>query len=65
MFKQRGMPFPGHLRLLIELIEALAAPQTTVDLKIGRIAIKRDGICGIGLQFYRIGSCLLGHLDQA
>src|SRR5690606_23222188 len=58
------MPVPRHVGLLVQLIQRLAVPQPTVDLKLFRVAIQSDGVGGIGLQLDRIRPGFLGFLND-
>lgn len=51
MLEEWLVPFPGHLCLLVELIECFAIPQAAMDLELLRVAVQCDGVCCIGLKF--------------
>ena len=64
VFEQRFVPFPGHVRLLVEFIQRLAIPQSATDLKVLGVAVQGNGVSGIGLQLDRIGTSMPGLLDN-
>src|SRR6185437_7264010 len=62
--KQRRVPFPRRVRLLIKIVEGSAVPQAPLDLKIRPVAVDSDGVRTVGLQFDGIGTGTLGGLDE-
>ena len=64
VLKQRGVPIPRRVGLLVQVVKRAAVPQPTTDTEIFRIAVQRDGVGAVGLQLDGIGAGLFGGLDN-
>ena len=64
MLKQRLMPSPRHMRLLVKIVEGAPVPQAAANVEVFAIGIEGDGVGGVGLQLDRIGTAGLGRADD-
>ena len=66
-FKNRRMPFPWRMRLLIEVVECLALPQAILigDRELPPVYVNRHRICSIGLYLHCIDACIRGGINDS
>jgi hypothetical protein len=62
----RRVPVPGRVRLLVQLVELPARPQTLAVLndEARRLQVQRHGLGRVGLQFDRICASVGGGIDD-
>jgi len=48
----------------VQVVKRATVPQATVNAKVFRVAVQRDGVGAIGLQFDCVGPGLFGGFDD-